>query len=97
MAGDSHPKKKRHRRAKRKRPNDILNVSREEKWKQGRISKVLKVKGHPINPHLVETEEGYVSVRDSSLFPRGLEVPVWVEQGTGRLICKGQPRSRSKW
>lgn len=57
----------------------------------------MKVTGRPMNRGLIQTEEGYVSVRDSSLFGIGLEIPVMVEKGSGRLICSGQPRTPYKW
>lgn len=67
------------------------------RWKAGKEPKLGKVIGKPMNHMLVETDLGLVSVRDSTLFGMGLEIPVMVEQGSGRLICSGRPRSPYKW
>lgn len=67
------------------------------RWKAGREPKLGKVIGKHMNHTLVETDLGLVSVRDSTLFGMGLEIPVMVEQGSGRLICSGTPRSPYRW
>ena len=82
---------------KRKAGKRHMLESVELRWKAGRVPKMLKVTGKPLNRALVQTDDGYVAVRDSGLFNVGLEIPVWVEQGSGRLICKGQPRTLTKW
>jgi hypothetical protein len=82
---------------KRKAGKRHMLESADLRWKAGRIPKTLKVTGRPLNRLLVQTDEGYVNVKDSSFFNVGLEIPVWVEEGTGRLICKGLPRTATKW
>ena len=86
-------KQKRGRKAKRRH----MLETPELRWKAGRESKWLKVTGRPMNLRMVQTDDGLVSVRDSTFFNEGMEIPVWVEKNTGRLICKGLPRCRSKW
>lgn len=87
---------KKRKRGKPARRRHMLETP-ELRWKAGREPMKATVKGHPLNRQLVETDLGLVAVRDSTLFAPGLEFPVWVEQGSGRLIAKGQPRQRHRW
>ena len=46
---------------------------------------------------LLETDLGLVRVSDNREFQKGLKIPVWVEQGTGKLVCVGSPKQLDRW
>lgn len=84
---------KRKKRGKRR----TMLESPDLRWKAGKESKTAKVIDRPFNRGLVKTDLGLVRVKDNQLFQKGLEFPVWVEQGTGRLVCKGVPKQLDRW
>lgn len=84
---------KRGKRAKRRTGLDTADL----RWKAGRESKQATVKGRPFNMRLLETDLGLVRVSDNRDFQKGLKIPVWVEQGTGKLVCVGSPKQLDRW
>ncbi len=85
--------RKRGRRAKRRTGLDTPDL----RWKAGREPKQATVKGRPFNMRLLETDLGLVRVSDNRDFQKGLKIPVWVEQGTGKLVCVGSPKQLDRW
>ena len=67
------------------------------RWRAGKEPKMAKVVDRPFNRSLIKTEIGLVRVKDNKLFQKGLEIPVWVEKGTDKLICKGVPKQLDRW
>lgn len=88
--------KKKRTRGRRGKYRTMLETP-DLRWKAGRQPKEGIVKGKPFNHRLVETDLGLVTVTDNATFQKGLKIPVWVEAKTGRLICKGLPRSLGRF
>jgi len=86
-------KNKRKRKAIRRTGLDTAEL----RWKAGREPMEATVTGRPMNQRLLETSLGIVRVTDSAPFPRAPRIPVWVEQGSGKLYCKGKPQRLDRY
>lgn len=84
---------KRKKRGKRR----TMLESPDLRWKAGKESKTAKVIDRPFNRGLVKTDLGLVRVKDNQLFQKGLEIPVWIEKGSDKMICKGVPKQLDRW